>query len=409
MNISLRNQANQIIEEAVEAVKPDEAVKRALENLKFEGDVYIVAAGKAAYQMAKVAASLIDYKAGVVVTKYDHVISEIDRIACFEAGHPVPDDNGIKGTIAALEMTADLTENDTVLFLLSGGGSALFESPLISLGELQNITSMLLARGADITEINTIRKRLSSVKGGKFAEHVAPAKIYSVILSDIIGDPIDMIASGPTVEDTTTSKDALEIMEKYDICASDKVAELLAEETPKLVSNANNIVIGSVKELCKAAIKSAEKLGYEVTFLSDCITCEARELGDILGSIAVSNSSTGKKAFVCGGETVVHLKGNGLGGRNQEIAVGAMRKLSVMKNACVFSVGSDGTDGPTDAAGGYVDNESLSDANEALIDVEALQNNNDCYNLLKAIDGLIITGPTGTNVNDFSMVLIDEN
>lgn len=411
MSDCLREQADFIIKNAIEAVKPDEAVKRALADMTFPGDVYIVAAGKAAYQMTKVASTLVDYNAGVVVTKYNHVMDEIERVSCYEAGHPIPDENGIEGTQAALEMTANLTEQDTVLFLLSGGGSALFEKPLIPLEKLQEITSQLLARGADITEINTIRKRLSMVKGGKFAAHVAPAKVYAVILSDIIGDPIDMIASGPTVSDASTSEEAAEIMRKYDIATWPELDLLIRSETPKTVLNATNTVIGSVRWLCNAARDAAVKLGYEVVYLSDCITCEARDLGEMLGSIALSHGDAGRKlAFLCGGETVVHLKGDGLGGRNQEIAVGAMQKLNQLKgqtgNACVFSVGSDGTDGPTDAAGGYADCDSYDKAVAAGLDVSAMQENNDCYHLLEAIDGLVITGPTGTNVNDFSMVLI---
>lgn len=406
MNLRLRQNADTIIAKAVNAVKPDAAVKRALSEISFDGDVYVVAAGKAAYQMAKVAAGEISFKAGVVVTKYDHVFSKIEGMTCFEAGHPVPDENGFAGTKMALEMTANLTEKDTVLFLLSGGGSALFESPLIPGEELQAITNELLRCGADITEINTIRKRLSAVKGGKFANHVAPAKVYSVILSDIVGDPIDMIASGPTVVDASTCADALAIVEKYGIHLSDEAMNLLKKETPKCITNATNMVIGSVRELCSAATAAAEELGYEVTFLSDSITCEARELGNVLGAIAKSNHTFNKKAFVCGGETVVHLKGTGLGGRNQEIAVAAMKQIAGLENACVFSVGSDGTDGPTDAAGGYADGTSMCDADKAGIDVSAMQENNDCYHILKAIDGLVITGPTGTNVNDFAMVLI---
>jgi len=410
MRTSLRQDADVIISEAIAKVKPDEAVRRALKDANLSGNVYIVAVGKAAYQMAYVAASIVDYKSGVVVTKYHHVLSEIERMSLFEAGHPIPDEKGIEGTKAALDMTANLTSEDTVLFLLSGGGSALFESPLIPLDLMQDITSQLLSRGADITEINTIRKRLSMVKGGKFAEHVKPAKIYSVILSDIIGDPVDMIASGPTVADSSTSKQALEIIEKYEINVSEEVLELLKQETPKSVINATNVVIGSVRELCNAALVSAQRLGYDVTYLSDSITCEAKALGSVLGSIAESYSGKKlKKAFVCGGETIVNLTGKGIGGRNQEIAAASIRALSKTKNACVFSVGSDGTDGPTDAAGGYADSESFEDSLNVGIDIDRMQSDNDCYNLLKAVNGLVITGPTGTNVNDFSMVLIDED
>ena len=199
MNQNLRNHADRIVREAIAAVQPDAAVQRALQHMEFQGRVLLVSAGKAAWQMAKAASDCLGSRIenGVVVTKYKHVMGPIANFACFEAGHPVPDENSFRGTQAALDLVADLTEKDTVLFLLSGGGSALFEKPLVPGEELQDITGQLLACGADIVEINTIRKRLSAVKGGRFAQFCWPAKVEAVILSDILGDPLDMIASGP--------------------------------------------------------------------------------------------------------------------------------------------------------------------------------------------------------------------
>ena len=411
MNYKLRSDADKIIKQAIGAVMPKEAVVRALKDADLTGNIYIVAVGKAAYSMAKAASEHVSYKKGIVITKYGHVKGELDKIECLEAGHPVLDENSVKATEKVLEMVAGLTADDTVLFLLSGGGSALFEKPLVDLSELQDITGQLLACGADINEINTIRKRLSGVKGGRFAEIVAPAKVYSIILSDIVGDPLDMIASGPTVPDSSTCEMAKEIVKKYGIKLSAEAAKLLEVETPKEISNATNVVIGSVKELCKAAGKCCEELGYRTVFLTDRAMGEAREVGKILGEIAYSHSCDGEKiAYILGGETVVHLKGNGLGGRNQEIACGAAKGISGLENVAVFSVGSDGTDGPTDAAGGYVDGDtmkSLEGDGISFARFDQMLENNDCYHILDACDGLIKTGPTGTNVNDFSVVLIN--
>lgn len=409
MNTVLRKDADRIIEESIKAVLPDEAVKRALQGFKpSSGKTVLVAAGKAAWQMAAAARQELEkIDAGIVVTKYEHVKGEIPGIECYEAGHPVPDENSFSATKRALEMVEPLGENDTVLFLLSGGGSALFESPLIPGEELQDITKQLLASGADIVEINTIRKRLSSVKGGRFAQAAAPAKVFSIVLSDIIGDPLDMIASGPAVPDTSTCAQAIEISERYSLKLSDKARELLSQETPKELTNVSTQITGSVKELCRAAANAAKELGYEPVILTDMLCCEAREAGSFLGSIALSNKGRGKKtAYIAGGETVVHLKGTGKGGRNQEIALSAANLISGVQNVAVFSVGSDGTDGPTDAAGGYADGDTALDLEKKGISLKAFLDNNDAYNALKAVDGLVITGPTGTNVNDVAVLLI---
>ena len=359
--------------------------------------------------MAKAASSMLDFEKGIVITKYHHVLDSIENTDCYEAGHPTPDENGVAATQKVLDMVSDLKEEDTVLFLLSGGGSALFECPVISLDELQDITNQLLRSGADIKEINSIRKRLSLVKGGKFAKLISPAKVYAVILSDVLGDPVDMIASGPTAADTSTTEQVQAIVDKYGIVLSETAKKALEKETPKEVKNAENVVIGSVKQLCKAAKNACEAIGYSTRVLADDYEGEARLLGERLGNLAVENSHNGKQAFIVGGESVVHLTGDGLGGRNQEIAVAAMEKIAGLHNVAVFSVGSDGTDGPTDAAGGYVDGDSVSTLEEKKIHWKSMQNNNDCYHILEAMDGLVITGPTGTNVNDVSVVLVDEN
>ena len=409
MNKQLRDHADQIVREAVAAVQPDAAVRRALEGRKFTGRVLLVAAGKAAWQMAKAASDCLGDRIenGVVVTKYNHVMGPIANFTCFEAGHPVPDENSFKGTQAALDLVADLTEKDTVLFLLSGGGSALFEKPLIPAEELQDITGQLLACGADIVEINTIRKRLSQVKGGRFAQLCWPGFVEAVVLSDILGDPLDMIASGPACPDSATAEDAMRIKQKYSLRMSEAAETLLGVETPKSLDNVHTQINGSVRELCAAAAVTCRRLGYEPVMLTDQLCCQAKEAGSFLASILKTHAADGKpQAFIAGGETVVKLTGHGLGGRNQEIALSAAAGIAGIKNAAVFSVGSDGTDGPTDAAGGYADGDTVTELLEHRLTVDAVLQDNDAYHALEKTGGLIITGPTGTNVNDVAVALL---
>ncbi len=408
MKNGLRTDAEAVVRAAIASVLPDRAVERALAGLTFAGRVYLVAAGKAAWQMSRAAVDCLKapIAGGVCVTKYGHVMGPIAGVECIEAGHPVPDENSFRGTQRVLELTQDLGPTDTVLFLLSGGGSALFEKPLIDGRELQQITNRLLACGADIVKINTIRKRLSAVKGGKFAQWCAPARIEAVVLSDILGDPLDMIASGPAAADSSTCAQALAIAEECGLDLSSRARECLHTETPKELTNVHTQIIGSVRQLCAAAGEACEKLGYETVFLTDTLCCEAKEAGSFLASLARSHARSGRKlAFLAGGETVVHLTGKGLGGRNQEVALGAAEGLAG-ENACVISVGSDGTDGPTDAAGGYADGDTLAELAAKGLIPSAVLRENDAYHALKAVDGLIFTGPTGTNVNDVAVVLV---
>ena len=408
MNALLREHADQIIRESIAAVQPDAAVRRALTGRAYTGRLLLVAAGKAAWQMAKAASDCLGHRIekGVVVTKYDHVMGPIANFDCYEAGHPVPDENSFKGTQAALDLVSGLTAADTVLFMLSDGGSALFEKPLVSGAELQDITGQLLACGADIVEINTIRKRLSQVKGGRFAQLCSPAKVQAVILSDILGDPLDMIASGPACPDTATAADAKRIAAKYGLRMSDEARKLLDVETPKALDNVETQINGSVRELCAAAAVTCRQLGYEPILLTDQLCCQAREAGSFMASIVKTHATDGRPmAFLAGGETVVKLTGHGLGGRNQELALAAAEGIAGM-NACVFSVGSDGTDGPTDAAGGYVDGETCAALAAQGVSIDAVLQDNDAYHALQKVDGLVMTGPTGTNVNDVAVALI---
>ncbi len=409
MNKQLREHANEIVKSAIAAVQPDAAVMRALAGKQFPGRVLLVAAGKAAWQMAKAASDTLGdrIEAGVVVTKYGHVMGPIANFDCYEAGHPVPDENSFRGTQAALDLVDDLKPEDTVLFLLSGGGSALFEKPLIPASELQDITGQLLACGADIVEINTIRKRLSAVKGGRFAQICSPAQVESVVLSDILGDPLDMIASGPACPDSATDQDAKNIVRKYSLRLSDDAKRLLDVETPKHLDNVDTQINGSVRELCAAAAKTCRRLGYTPVILTDQLCCQAREAGSFLASIIKTHRSDGGSyAFIAGGETVVKLTGKGKGGRNQEIALAAAPGIAGMRNVAVFSVGSDGTDGPTDAAGGYADGDTCAELRALGISVDAVLQDNDAYNALNKIGGLFFTGPTGTNVNDVAVALL---
>ena len=389
---------------------PESAVRRALAGMRFSGRVYLVAVGKAAPRMAQAALDVLPVPVtdGLVISKYGHFEAPVPGLRCIEAGHPVPDENSVLAAEAALRLVDGLHEDDTVLFLLSGGGSALFEKPLVPLGELQDVTGQLLASGADIVEINTIRKRLSAVKGGRFAERCAPAQVRAVILSDILGDPVDMIASGPVSPDRATAADALAVAQKYGLCLSAQARACLREETPKELPNASAQVVGSVRELCRAASEACRALGYEPVFLTDRLDCEAREAGRLIASVLASHAGQGRRlAFVAGGETVVHVTGHGLGGRNQELALAACEGLRGLPGAAIISVGSDGTDGPTDAAGGYVDGSSFDALVAAGLDLHAVLGENDSYHALRAIGGLVVTGPTGTNVNDLCIGLLD--
>lgn len=409
MDQILKAHADAIVASAIQAVKPDEAVSRALKGKEFPGRVVLVAAGKAAWQMAKAASDCLGDRidSGVVVTKYGHVMGPIANFVCREAGHPVPDENSFSGTQEALDLVADLKPEDTVLFLLSGGGSALFEKPLVSGQVLQDITGQLLACGADIVEINTIRKRLSAVKGGRFALACAPAQVFSIVLSDILGDPLDMIASGPAVPDSSTCAQAIAIAEKYQLKLTDQARDLLAQETPKELTNVTTQITGSVRELCAAAAKACQALGYEPVILTDQLCCQAKEAGSFLASILKTHAGCGKKmAFLAGGETVVQLTGHGKGGRNQELALSAALGIAGIPGAAVISVGSDGTDGPTDAAGGYADYETAGTLKAQGIEIYQVLQDNDAYHALQKSGGLIITGPTGTNVNDVAVALL---
>uniref|UniRef100_A0A7V4NDG4 glycerate 2-kinase n=1 Tax=Fervidobacterium pennivorans TaxID=93466 RepID=A0A7V4NDG4_FERPE len=423
-NRNLREDIKTIIEKVKQEILPDSAVKIWLDKniSKFQdlkGSLYIVAIGKAAWRMAKAANDALIKRIndkvirGVVVTKYNHSEGDIENFEIYEAGHPVPDENTIMATERVLELTSNLKEDDMVLFLISGGGSSLFEVPMegVTLEEIRQLNEQLLKSGANIVEINTVRKHLSKVKGGKFAQHVYPAKIISLVLSDVLGDRLDSIASGPAYPDGTTSQQALEVLKKYNITVSDKILDALAQETPKELSNVETFIIGSVKVACESAEKVASELGYNTLVLTTTLDCEAKEAGRFLASIAKeiknNNRPIGKPAaIILGGETIVKVKGSGKGGRNQELALSFALGIEGLENVVLCSFGTDGTDGPTDAAGGIVDGQTAQKIRKAGLSPENFLENNDSYNALKIAGDLLLTGPTGTNVNDLIVMLV---
>lgn len=416
---SLRQDALKIVYGAIQRVLPESAVKEALADAAFsvrrgKGRVVVAAVGKAAWRMARAAAGFLgrDLSGGAVVTKYGHSMGPIDGLEIFEAGHPLPDGNTLRATEALLRRVRGLGPDDTVLFLVSGGGSALFERPMdgVTLDDLVAVTEQLLACGADIVEVNRIRKRLSSVKGGRFAQVAAPAHVYAVVLSDVLGDRLDSIASGPAWPDASTAEEALATVRKYGISLRPGLEELLRLETPKSLGNVTAVVTGSVGALCSAAEDAARGLGYAPLVLTTTLDCEARGAGAFLAALAREVRASGRPveapcALILGGETVVRLTGRGRGGRNQELALSAARGIAGLDGTIVVSVGSDGTDGPTDAAGGIVDGGTADLLRGRGIDVERALADNDSYTALSAADSLVVTGPTGTNVNDLALVL----
>jgi len=409
--MTLREDADYIIKNVLTKCNPRSAVMQLLKKIKIEKSnrIIAIAIGKCAWDMAKATEDYLGdrIRSGVVITKYNHLRGTLTHFDCYEAGHPITDQNCIDATERVIEAVRELSVNDIVLFLVSGGGSALFEKPLVPLTELNGICQQLLNCGANIVEINTIRKRLSAVKGGRFIEMCLPARIVNVVLSDVIGDQLDMIASGPTCKDTSTCTEAMAIIKKYDLKLSKEALQWIQFETPRGFENTETYVVGNVKLLCRMAESELKKLGYDTMIITDCLTCEAREAGRFLSAIARFHAESGeKKAFITGGETIVTLQGHGKGGRNQELALAAADGISGLENVAIFSVGSDGTDGITDAAGGFVDGSTKPTLEKLGININKILKDNDSYTALSAFGGLIVTGATGTNLNDFQVVLI---
>jgi glycerate 2-kinase len=399
--------------------------------------LFLVGFGKAACQMARAVEDFAEglIENGILITKYGHSISQESRITSkeskikiYEAGHPLPDENGLAATKEIMDLAKGLDENSLLLCLISGGGSALFVSPYndVSLDDKKKTTELLLKAGADIEELNAVRKHISAVKGGRLAEIVYPARIISLILSDVIGDKLDVIASGPTSPDKTTFGDALEVIERYNLSSRlpQKVLEILRNgasasirETPKegncIFDRVENIIIGSNRKALKAAKMQAEFLGFKTEILSSEISGEAREVGKSIAKEAMKAKNTSRIncnnaiCFISGGETTVTVRGTGLGGRNMELALSFAMEIEDTDGITLLSAGTDGTDGPTDAAGAIVNSETMKTARANGLDPVKYLENNDSYNFFKQIDGLFITGPTGTNVMDIQILIVE--
>ncbi len=366
----------------------------------------LVAIGKAAYAMAEAACSMLGERInqGIVITKYGHGGKALPRLVIREAGHPVLDENTLQATAEALEMVKSLQAEDRVLLLISGGGSALFESPCIPFEELKDITDQLLKSGADIVEMNTLRKRLSHVKGGRFAQACQPAQVFAVVLSDILGDPLDMIASGPAYPDSSSAEDARRVVEKYGIKLSAQAEICLQEETPKTLSNVETHITGSVRQLCLAAEQAAREMGYTPLVLTSSLDCIAREAGAFLAAIAREHQEGDSKAFILGGETVVKVTGKGKGGRNGD-RPGSGAGHPGAPGHCRLLRALTAPMAPQTRRGILRRGQRGQDAARG-IQAESWLEDNNANPALAACDGLIMTGPTGTNVNDLTVLLI---
>ena len=439
-----REIANKIFRSALAAVNPEIIVKECAKDISSSlrqnnfKDIIVVGFGKAAFQMAIAIEDVIgvdQITTGIVVTKYGHAKFQIaeqraknkdlKKIKVFEAGHPIPDENGIEATEQIVDILNSAGKDTLVLCLISGGGSALLVSPIdgVTLGEKQSITDMLMKAGADIEELNAVRKHISKVKGGRLAEIAYPAKLISIIISDVIGDKLDVIASGPTSADSSTFKDALNVIEKFNLSgkAPESIMDIFQKgnagiipDTPnadnQIFSDVQNIIVGSNLKAVEAAAKEAQHQGLETEILSYELTGEARVVAGWLSDEvkkALSKEHDGKVCLISGGETVVIVNGKGKGGRNTELALSFAMDIEGMEGITLLSAGTDGTDGPTDAAGAVVDGNTVIKAMQMGLDPEAYLNNNDSYNFFKEIDSLIITGPTGTYVMDLQIILIN--
>jgi hydroxypyruvate reductase len=439
---SLRGDAKKIFRQAVWAADPSRIIsshvslrkdglrvgKRIYPLSRFER-IFVAGTGKASATMAanleKILGSRIT--AGRVNVKYGHS-RKLRHIHIQEAGHPVPDENGLKGTQEIVRLLSNLTERDLVIFLISGGGSALlpFPRPEITLAEKQKVTDLLLSCGATIQEINALRKHLSLLKGGGLAKLVYPATLIALILSDVIGDPLDAIASGPTVPDSTTFEDCAKILGRYELWEkipsslaqhireglSGKREETLKEGDPAF-HKVYNLIVGNNLLAMKAAQEMAKTLGYRTLILSSLVEGETREVAKVHAAVAKEvllsgNPIPSPACILSGGETTVTLKGKGKGGRNQEFVLAAALEIAGREEIVVLSAGTDGTDGPTDAAGALADGGTYKRAKAVGLDPWAFLKENDSYPFFEKLGDLLITGPTGTNVMDLHIMLVQK-
>ena len=437
----LRAHAHDIFAAGLKAADPFDAIKQ---NVRLDNDDLQVAeqryrlpniqkflvagCGKAAARMALAIEDLLGDRisGGIVIVKYGHGLP-LDKIRVIDAGHPIPDKAGLDGASQIVDYVRTAGAADIVIFLISGGGSALFPCPAdgLTLAEKQQTTQNLLDSGATIQEVNAVRKHISKLKGGRFAKLVAPAQLVSLILSDVVGDPLEAIASGPTVADSTTYSDCLEIIRRYNL--SDRIPHAVSQllqrgakgeidETPKpgdsVFEKVQNIIVANNRLALEAAQRQAEAFGYHAMTLSGCIEGESRLVAishaALVKKIAQTNGPLGRPACVIsGGETTVTVRGDGLGGRNQEFALAAAIEINGIDGVVVLSAGTDGTDGPTDAAGAIVDSSTIQRGQSKGLDAAEFLARNDSYHFLQATGDLFITGPTFTNVMDLQVMLID--
>lgn len=437
----LKRAATAIFKAGLQAVDPEDCVKKYLRLaddrllvgdrtylLKELGRLYVVGAGKASAAMARSVEAIlgdrIDY--GLVITKYGHGLS-LKHVRVAEAGHPVPDENGVDATTALLDLVSTAGPEDLVICLISGGGSALAPAPAdgITLIDKQETTRRLLACGATIHEINTIRKHLSRIKGGRFCQGAGGASVACLILSDVIGDDLDIIASGITAPDPSTFSACMEIVARYGLQENipsaiqdhlSRGSQGLIPETPKpgdpVFDKVDNLIVGSIADALSAAEAEAGRMGFKPIVLTSMIQGEAREVAKVLCAVAKEVRRAGRPipapaCLLSGGETTVTLKGNGRGGRNLELALAAAMELPRAVNTVLLSAGTDGTDGPTDAAGAFADGSTLSRAKTLGLSPGAYLTNNDSYPFFKQLGDLFITGPTRTNVMDLQIVIVD--
>lgn len=438
---TMRNHALAIFQKGLEAVEPALAVRRHCRiqddrliigdrshDLSQIENIYVVGAGKASAPMAQAMENILKDRLteGVVNVKYGHTAA-LKNIRLVQAAHPLPDQQGVEGTGRILDIAQRAGQNDLVICLISGGGSALLPLPSqgLTLSDKQDTMSVLLACGATINEINTIRKHTSGIKGGKLAEAAWPARVISLVLSDVVGDCLDVIASGPTVADPSTYLQCIDIMDKYRIrekVPRKIIAHLLAgmagdvDETPKpgssMFENVFNHIIGSNIHAMAAAEKHATRLGYHTLILSSMIEGETRDIARVHGAIAAQVLKTGHPVapaacILSGGETTVTIKGEGSGGRNQEFALAGALSISGQRNIVILSAGTDGNDGPTDAAGAFSDSDTVKRAEGMGLDAFQYLEDNNAYPFFQALEDLLITGPTNTNVMDMHILLVD--
>ena len=439
---TLRADARKIFAAGVEGADPFAAVARTVAlkdarlcindrtyELSALRNVLVAGGGKAAAPMALAVQALLGERlsGGVIVVKYRHQLS-VEGIKVIEAGHPIPDEAGLEGARQVMELARGCGEKDLLFFLASGGGSALLPCPAagLSLEDKQRTTEALLRSGAKIQEVNAVRKHISQIKGGQLARLAAPAKVVALVLSDVVNDSLEAIASGPTVPDSSTFADCLRIIEQYGVThrIPPVVVNFLERggrgeiaETPKpsdrVFRNVQNIVVGGNRSALAAARGCAEALGYHAEVLADAVEGESRIVAkshsDLVRKLARRSTAARPACLLSGGETTVALRGNGLGGRNQEFSLAAAIEIDGLDGVVILSGGTDGTDGPTDAAGGIVDGSTLDRGRAKNLEAKKFLANNDSYHFLQATGDLLVTGPTLTNVMDLQVTLVDCN